>query len=141
MEEARVQMVDVSGKKCTKRVAEATAKIILQKETITLLKEGKIEKGDVLSCAKIAAIMGAKNVYNIIPLCHPILLDAVDVNFLIEEEGVQVRACVKAVERTGVEMEALFAATVAALTIYDMCKGVDKSMRIEYVKLVKKEKE
>lgn len=133
-------MKDISRKSISLRKAEASGKILLQPHTLALIKEGKIEKGDVLSCARIAAIMAAKKVSEIIPLCHPIHIDAVEVNFSFDEEGIKINVSVKANERTGVEMEALFAVTVAALTVYDMCKGVDEQMRIEGIRLLKKEK-
>jgi cyclic pyranopterin monophosphate synthase len=134
-------MVDVSSKKIVKRTASAYGKIILQKETIKLVEANLLKKGDVLAVAKIAGIMAAKKTEELIPLCHCLNLEHVDINFKIKEGGVEIVSQVITSAKTGVEMEALTAVSVSALTIYDMCKAVDKTMKIENVHLVEKKKE
>lgn len=133
-------MVDVSNKTQTTRTAIAAGKIQVNKEIITLIKEGNNKKGDVLGVAQIAGIMGAKNTSSLIPLCHPLPIQKCEINFDINEVTctITVTATVKTMGQTGVEMEALTAATTTLLTIYDMCKAVDKGMVIEEVQLVKK---
>ncbi|WP_294389317.1 cyclic pyranopterin monophosphate synthase MoaC [uncultured Clostridium sp.] len=134
------RMVDVSGKKETARVAVAVSKIRVSKETLELIEAGKIGKGDVLGVARVAGIMASKQTSNLIPMCHPLMISSCNVDFDInrEESYIGITATVKIVDKTGVEMEALTAATVAALTIYDMCKAVDKRMVIEETHLLKK---
>ena len=134
------RMVDVSEKKGTVRVATAVSKIKMSKETLELIKQGKIGKGDVLGVARVAGIMASKKTANLIPMCHPLMITSCNVDFEInkEENSIEITATVKIVDKTGVEMEALTAATVSALTIYDMCKAVDKRMVIESTHLLKK---
>ena len=134
------RMVDVSGKKETARFAVAVSKIRVSKETLELIEAGKIGKGDVLGVARVAGIMASKQTSNLIPMCHPLMISSCNVDFDInrEESYIGITATVKIVDKTGVEMEALTAATVAALTIYDMCKAVDKRMVIEETHLLKK---
>ncbi len=133
-------MVDVSAKPAMHREAVAEALIVLQANTLSLVKANQLKKGDVLSVARIAGIQAAKQTQILIPLCHQIALTKVAVEFAIEKTGVRVTATAKTVAQTGVEMEALTAASIAALTIYDMCKAVDKTMQIEGVRLVSKTK-
>ena len=130
-------MVDVSGKLVTVREAEARGKVCMQPSTLRLIKDNASAKGDVLSTARVAAIMAAKRTSELIPLCHSLPLDAVDVQFELEEEeaAVEIVARVKAEHRTGVEMEAMTAVAVAGLTIYDMCKAVDRGMSIREIRL------
>jgi cyclic pyranopterin phosphate synthase len=130
-----MKMVDVGDKPKTERVAIATARIRMKPETVKRIQAGKVEKGDVLAAAKIAGVMAAKKTPDIVPLCHPIALAGVKVEIAPAPKGLEIRAEVKTVDRTGVEMEALTAATAAALTIYDMLKSVDRGMVIERVQL------
>jgi len=134
-------MVDVSAKEIVKRTAAAYGKIRLQKETMDIVKANLMKKGDVLAVAKIAGIMAAKKTEELIPLCHCLNLEHVDVNFILADDGIEITSQVITSGKTGVEMEALTAVSVAALTIYDMCKAVDKKMHIEDVYLVEKKKE
>jgi cyclic pyranopterin phosphate synthase len=132
-------MVDVSAKDETSRVATARGRIVMQPATLTLIREGRAGKGDVLGVARIAGIMAAKKTSELIPLCHPLMISKVTLDLEPEgEDAVAIEATVKVTGRTGVEMEALTAVTVAALTVYDMVKAVDRSMRIEDVRLVHK---
>src|SRR6476620_10622823 len=126
----RARMVDVTPKEATHRRAMARCKVIMAPETTTMIASNSITKGDVLAVARVAGIQAAKQTPNLVPLCHPLLVGAVLVNFRIEDRYVEVEANVDTVDRTGVEMEALTAAAIAALTIYDMCKSVDRSMTI-----------
>jgi cyclic pyranopterin phosphate synthase len=128
-------MVDVGGKRKTDRVAVATARLHMQPATLKRIQEGKVEKGDVLAAARLAGIMAAKRTPDVVPLCHPIALSGVEVVLAPFEAGLEVRVEVRTVDRTGVEMEALTAACAAALTVYDMCKSVDRGMVIERVQL------
>ncbi|NRT92000.1 cyclic pyranopterin monophosphate synthase MoaC [Clostridium beijerinckii] len=137
-EKGRAHMVNVSEKDETKRVAIARGAIKMKKETVDLIKDGLIKKGDVLSVAQIGGIMGVKKTSDLIPMCHNIFITGSDINFSIGEEEIEIEATVSTVGKTGVEMEALTAVTTAALTIYDMCKAVDKDMVIENVRLIKK---
>lgn len=137
-EKGRAHMVNVSEKDETKRVAIARGLIKMKKETVDLIKDGLIKKGDVLSVAQIGGIMGVKKTSDLIPMCHNIFITGSDINFNIGEEEIEIEATVSTVGKTGVEMEALNAVTTAALTIYDMCKAVDKDMVIENVRLIKK---
>ena len=133
-------MVDVSAKPMSAREAVAEARILLDKPTLALIRKNQIQKGDVLSTARIAGIQAAKQTQHLIPLCHQIPLSKVSVDFSIEQDGIHITTLARTVSQTGVEMEALTAASVAALTIYDMCKAVDKKMRITNVRLVSKTK-
>jgi cyclic pyranopterin phosphate synthase len=135
----RAAMVDVSGKAETARSAIARGRIVMQPATLALIREGRAGKGDVLGVARIAGIMAAKKTHDLIPLCHPLMISRVAVELEPEgEDAVAIEATVSLTGRTGVEMEALTAVTVAALTVYDMVKAVDRSMRIEDVRLVHK---
>ena len=133
-------MVDVGAKAITERVALARAIVTMQPETLRLLQRGDHKKGDVLAVARIAGIQAAKKCSDLIPLCHPLMLTAVDVSFDTDDQEncVRIQARCKVSGQTGVEMEALTAASVAALTIYDMCKAVDRGMQIESVGLLEK---
>lgn len=132
-------MVDVSDKAETHRVAVARGRITMAPETLALIRQGQVGKGDVLGIARIAGIMAAKRTSDLIPLCHPLALTKVTVELTIAEpDAVEIEALAKVTGQTGVEMEALTAVTVAALTIYDMCKAADRGMRIEAVRLVHK---
>ncbi len=134
------RMVDVSDKDETERVAVAAGSVVMAPDTMKLITEGGVKKGDVLSVARLAGIMGAKKTPDLIPLCHPLALDSVEVDLVCDPErnAVDITATCKVTGRTGVEMEALTAAAVAALTIYDMCKAVDRAMRITEIRLVHK---
>lgn len=134
-------MVDVSAKEIVRRTASAYGKIILQKATIDLVNSNLLKKGDVLAVAKIAGIMAAKKTQELIPLCHCLNLEHVDINFNVLDDGIEITSQVITSGKTGVEMEALTAVAVCALTIYDMCKAVDKKMKIEKIYLVDKKKE
>ncbi len=138
--EGKAVMVDVSDKDVTERVAEAKGSVIMQPETLTMIRDGGVKKGDVLSVARLAGIMGAKRTPDLIPLCHPLALTSVKVDLTLDEarNAVDITATCKLKGRTGVEMEALTAVSVAALTVYDMCKAVDRGMRITEVRLTKK---
>lgn len=137
-ESGRAQMVEISDKDDTRRVAIARGHIKMKSETVKKICEGLIKKGDVLSVAQVGGIMAAKKTSDLIPMCHNILLTGSDIRFHIGEDEVQIEAEVKTVGKTGVEMEALMAVSIAALTIYDMCKSVDKEMKIGDIYLVKK---
>lgn len=133
-------MVDVTKKEKTERVAIATGKVKASKETITLIKNGEIGKGDVLGVARVAGIMAMKKTSDLIPMCHPIMINGCSIDFEIDEENSEIiiTGTSKIFEKTGVEMEALTGVSVATLTIYDMCKAVDKRMVIDDIHLVKK---
>lgn len=133
-------MIDVGHKPAQRRVARAAGWVRMQPPTVTALRAQALPKGDVLTVAKIAAIQAAKRTDELIPLCHSLPVDAVEVQFAVEEDGVRIEAMVSTTAKTGVEMEALTAVSVAALTIYDMCKAVDKTMVIEAVRVTAKEK-
>jgi cyclic pyranopterin monophosphate synthase len=139
-EAGRARMVDVSKKGDTERVAVARGEVIMQATTLELIREGMIKKGDVLAVAQIAGIMAAKRTSELIPMCHPLpLLDiSVDITLDTSLPGVQITSYVKTIAKTGVEMEALTAVAVAGLTVYDMAKAVEKTMRIQNIRLVKK---
>ncbi|MBC8288289.1 MAG: cyclic pyranopterin monophosphate synthase MoaC [Nitrospinae bacterium] len=145
-EEGRARMVDVSDKTHTSRKAVATGEVYMQPDTLRLIKDGQIKKGDVLAVAQVAGIMGAKRTHEIIPMCHPLLLTGVDISFQINQEpdaetglcSITVNATVKVTGQTGVEMEALTAVSMAALTIYDMCKAVDRGMYFNNIGLLHK---
>ena len=139
-EQGNAKMVDVGDKDVTSREAVARGHVSIQAETLRLIKVGLMKKGDVLTIAQLAGIMGAKKTSELIPLCHPLPLDRVDVDLELDEteSRINITATAKTTARTGVEMEALTAVSVAALTLYDMCKSVDRGMRIEGIRLVKK---
>ncbi len=137
-ESGRAHMVDVGEKDDTKRLAIARGKIWMGEETLRRIREGQIKKGDVLSVAQIAGIMGVKHTSNLIPMCHNILITGSDIEFEVQEDGVVIEAQVTSIGKTGIEMEALTAVSVAALTIYDMCKAIDKEMKIGDIRLIKK---
>ena len=132
-------MVDVTKKKETTRTAIAQGKIKVNDEIFEKVKEGSMAKGDVLGTARIAGIMAAKKTFELIPMCHPLLLTKVDISFEIEETALHIRSEVRCHGETGVEMEALTAVSVAALTVYDMCKAVQRDMRIDSIHLLYKE--
>ncbi len=139
-QKGQAKMVDVGEKKVTERRATARARVIMQPETLRMIKEDRVKKGDVLSVARVAGIMAAKRTYELIPLCHPLQINAVEVDFELDEEAscVDIHTSVKTSGRTGVEIEALTAASVAGLTIYDMCKAVDRAMTVSNIQLVSK---
>jgi cyclic pyranopterin phosphate synthase len=139
-EQGKARMVDVSGKEATERVATARGRVRLQPETLALIEQGQVAKGDVLSVARLAGIMGAKRTPDLIPLCHPLALSAVSVDLTLDRAGsaIEISATCRLVGRTGVEMEALTAVAVAALTVYDMCKSVDRGMVLTDIRLVQK---
>jgi cyclic pyranopterin monophosphate synthase len=139
-EHGQARMVDVGEKADTVREAVARGEVVMQPETAALIRSGQAAKGDVLAAARLAGIMGAKRTSDLIPLCHPIPLSGADVHFDWNEADnrLLIQASARTVGKTGVEMEALTAVSVAALTIYDMCKAVDRGMRIEAVRLVRK---
>jgi cyclic pyranopterin phosphate synthase len=140
-ERGRAVMVDVGGKEPTHRTAVACATVLMKKETVAAVREGGVKKGDVLGIARIAGISAAKKTSDLIPLSHPLALHSVSVDFDVEEDRgtILVKSTVKAFDRTGVEMEAMVSASVAALTIYDMCKGADRGISIGEVYLLSKE--
>ena len=133
-------MVDVSAKDETERIATAAGSVIMQPETLQLIVDGGVKKGDVLSVARLAGIMGAKKTPDLIPLCHPLALSSVKVELSVDADrnAVDITATCKLKGRTGVEMEALTAVSIAALTVYDMCKAVDRGMRIADIRLTHK---
>ena len=141
-EQGRARMVDVGGKPDTRRVAVARGRVTMQPATLALIQAGQVQKGDVLTVAQIAGIQAAKRTHQLIPMCHPLLLTHIAVEFAPGEgEGqawIDIQATVRTVGRTGVEMEALTAVSVAALAVYDMCKSADRAMRITDVRLVHK---
>ena len=137
-EQGRARMVDVTQKEITFRQAEAEGRVRMNPETVELIRTGGAPKGDVLAVAQVAGIMAAKRTHELIPMCHPLRLTAVDISFTLEETAVHIRSQVKCRGETGVEMEALTAASAAALTIYDMCKAVQRDMEITDVRLCRK---
>ena len=139
--DGKVKMVDIADKLIQKRSANASGKIFMNKDTIHLIHQNKIKKGNALATAQIAGIQAAKYTPQLIPLCHPLNLATVQVETDVQEDGIVVTSSVKCVGRTGVEMEALTATAVALLTVYDMCKAVDKNMKIGEIQLNKKAKE
>ena len=136
----KAMMVDIGWKQPTQRVAVARGYVVMKPQTLEMIRANNIEKGDVLGVARVAGIMGAKSTSQLIPLCHPIPLDQVTIDFEIDEgrSAVDITATAKTTARTGVEMEAMTAVGVAALTIYDMCKGVDRGARVDGVRLIRK---
>ena len=137
----KANMVDVSQKPDQLRIARAAGKILLQKGTINLIKDNEIKKGDVLTIAEIAGIQAAKQTPSLIPLCHPLQITKIDVKSVVVGNTVEVTSEIRCIGQTGVEMEALTAVSVALLTIYDMCKAVDKTMTLSEIKLISKTKE
>ena len=139
-DEGRARMVDVGEKPLTKRVAVAAGRVLVNEETFALIRSGGMKKGDVLTVAQIAGVMGAKRTPDLIPMCHPILMDGIDLKLWLDEArlSVEIRAEVSCGGRTGVEMEALTAVSTAALTVYDMCKAVQKDMVITDIRLLRK---
>jgi cyclic pyranopterin phosphate synthase len=133
-------MVDVSAKPVTDRIAVAGGSITMQPDTLARIKQGQIAKGDVLAVARLAGIMAAKRTGDLIPLCHPLGLDGVSLDFTLDEQrsAVDIQAICRVHGRTGIEMEALTAVSIAALTIYDMCKAIDRAMRIGDIRLLRK---
>jgi cyclic pyranopterin phosphate synthase len=139
-EHGRASMVDVGHKPDTERIAIARGEVHMKKETFDLIRDGQIKKGDVLTIAQIAGITASKRTSDLIPLCHPLPLSKIDVDLALDESlpGVVITATVKTVGKTGVEMEALTAVSVAALTVYDMAKAAEKTMRIQNIRLIEK---
>ncbi len=139
-ETGRAEMVDVGAKPATARSATAAGRVLMAAETLRLIREGDMKKGDVLNVARIAGIMAAKRTAELIPLCHPLPINKIALDLRINEAAcaIEIRATVKTQGKTGVEMEALAAVTVAALTIYDMAKAVDRAMRISDIRLLEK---
>ena len=132
------RMVDISGKTAVRRTARARGRIKLQRQTVGLIRDGLVKKGDVLGIARLAGVAAAKRTWDLIPLCHNIRIDNVDVSCRLEEDRVEIEATAVCTDKTGIEMEALTAVSVAALTVYDMCKAVDREMRIGEITLVEK---
>ena len=139
-EQGRAKMVDVGEKPVTVRTASAAARVLVNRQTFELIKSGGMKKGDVLTVAQVAGVMGAKRTPDLIPMCHPILIDGIDLNLHLDEArcSVEIEASVSCAGHTGVEMEALTAVSTAALTVYDMCKAVQKDMVIADIRLLKK---
>jgi cyclic pyranopterin phosphate synthase len=139
-ESGKARMVDVTTKDDTVRQAVAEGRVTMKPDTLSLIKQGGMGKGDVLGVAQVAGIMGAKKTWEIIPMCHPLMLTGVNIDFTIDDDksAVAIQATVKTTGKTGVEMEALTAVSVAALTIYDMCKAVDKGITVEFIRLAAK---
>ena len=131
-------MVDVSEKPVTSREAVAKGLVVMKPATLSLLKEGKLPKGETLAVAQVAGIMAAKQTSNLIPMCHLLMLDEVKVEFAFVTEGVEITSRIRCTGKTGVEMEALTAVSMTALTIYDMCKAVERGIRIEGIRLIRK---
>ena len=139
-EQGRSKMVDVGEKSASRRVAVAAGRVLVNEKTFDLIRSGGMKKGDVLTVAQIAGIMGAKRTPDVIPMCHPIVMDGIDLALSLDEteKSVEIKATVSCGGRTGVEMEALTAVSVAALTVYDMCKAVQKDMVIADIRLLSK---
>lgn len=138
-EDGASRMVDVGDKQATRRYARVAARVVMESETLARIRDRTIQKGDVLEVARLAGIMAAKRTSELIPLCHPLGLDAVELAFAFPDEtSVEITAEARITAKTGVEMEALTAVTIAALTIYDMCKSVDRAMTVTEVRLVEK---
>ena len=147
MESGQIRMIDVTQKKETERQAVARGKVQMKPATLDLIRKGKLEKGDVLAAARMAGILAAKETHRLIPLCHPLQLTHISVDFHLPRSGrainpgecwVEITASAKGIGKTGFEMEALVAVSISALTIYDMCKALDKSMIIKDIRLVRK---
>ena len=139
-EQGKAVMVDVSSKPRVRRTAKAAGKILMAADTVKLVRDNLLKKGDALAVARVAGIAAAKRASELIPLCHNIRIDQVTVDFTLCDDGVEIEASAVCTESTGIEMEALTAVAVAALTLYDMCKAVDKEMRIADIHLVEKTK-
>lgn len=139
-EAGKARMVDVGDKTDTERVAIAQGEVVMQTQTLELIRDGVLKKGDVLAVAQVAGIMAAKRTFELIPMCHPLPLLEIKVELSLDAKlpGVQISASVKTIAKTGVEMEALTAVAVAGLTVYDMAKAVEKTMRIQNIRLVRK---
>lgn len=139
-ESGRASMVDVGAKPDSERIAVAEGWVIMHRNTLELIQRGNMKKGDVISVARLAGIMGAKRTADLIPLCHPLSLTGIAVDLIVDEarSGLRIEASVRTVGKTGVEMEALTAVSIAALTVYDMGKAVDREMRIEGIRLLEK---
>lgn len=139
-DDGKAVMVDVSSKDVTSRVATAGGTVLMEPETMRLVQEGGMKKGDVLSVARLAGIMGAKKTPELIPLCHPLALQKIDIELSLDPQrnAIDIEATCKVAGQTGVEMEALTAVSIAALTIYDMCKAVDRTMRLTDIRLLAK---
>jgi cyclic pyranopterin phosphate synthase len=140
-ETGKARMVDVSSKPKVRRTARAAGTIFLSKDTLNRIRKNLIEKGDVLATARIAAIAAAKRTTELIPLCHNIAIDWLDVQFELQQESIDISSTAVCTDKTGIEMEALTAVSVAALTIYDMCKAVDSGMKIGEIRLLEKTRE
>ena len=136
----KANMIEISNKKNIARTAKARGKIYLSKETLKLINENNIKKGDVLSVARVAGIIGAKQTSNLIPLCHNINIEKVSLDFIMEEDGIVIESYCRCNYKTGIEMESLTAVSIAALAIWDMCKAVDKNMIISDIQLIEKTK-
>lgn len=134
----QTRMIDVSDKAVTKRVAIAKGRMVMQSKTLDMLKHDKLPKGGALVVAQVAGIMAAKNTSQLIPMCHPLIIDEIKIDFEFSKKWLDITAQVKCNGKTGVEMEALTAVSMTALTIYDMCKAIEKGIRIEKIRLVKK---
>jgi cyclic pyranopterin phosphate synthase len=139
-ESGKARMVDVGSKDVTERVATAGCEVHMQQSTLDLIRSGGFDKGDVLGVARIAGVLGGKKTSDLIPLCHPLMLNQITVDFcdLVEGTGLDITTMARTTGKTGVEMEALTTASIAALTVYDMCKAVDRAMRIENLRLLSK---
>ena len=139
-DQGRAKMVDVGEKSPTRRTATAAARVLVNENTVALIRSGGMKKGDVLTVAQVAGVMGAKRTPDLIPMCHPILMDGIDLSLRLDEQrcAVEIQATVSCDGRTGVEMEALTAVSTAALTVYDMCKAVQKDMVITDIRLIRK---
>ena len=137
-ESGAARMVDVSGKDVTAREAVATGRVLVSPDVVALLRSGDVPKGDALAVARVAGIMAAKRTPDLVPLCHPLALSGVTVDLEVTDDAVEIRATVRTTDRTGVEMEALTAVSVACLTLYDMLKAAEKGMVIEQVRLLEK---
>jgi cyclic pyranopterin monophosphate synthase len=135
------RMVDVSAKTVVRRTARAKGFVALGAGTVRLIRDNQMKKGDVLTVSKIAGVMGAKHASSLIPLCHPIEIEFVDVLLWLHDDGVAIESIARCTDKTGIEMEALTAVSIAALTVYDMCKAVDTSMKIGPIELIEKTKE
>lgn len=137
-EQGRARMVDVSGKAVTYRTARAAGRVWMNPETLEKVRAGQMAKGDVLAVAQVAGIMAAKRTWELIPMCHPLPLTSIDISFAFQDNALDIQAQVKCSGETGVEMEALTAVSAAALTVYDMCKAVQRDMVIDQIRLMEK---
>ena len=137
-EQGRARMVDVSGKAVTYRTAKAAGRVWMNPETLEKVRAGQMAKGDVLAVSQVAGIMAAKRTWELIPMCHPLPLTSIDISFAFQDDALDIQAQVKCSGETGVEMEALTAVSAAALTVYDMCKAVQRDMVIDQIRLLEK---